>query len=128
LSNIDKKGRRGDAAHEKLLVSLGLILVPVLVAAYDGDPQHLLPKKLVTLHATLGAYDACFAVAKILGVNMFYRAGLKSDLIKWDFDGVTPTEAFNKITAINHTVWEARPDFAKPDQVLVIVSEPASVR
>jgi hypothetical protein len=102
---------------------LGLMLGLLIPAVLFGQTAPL-PDKPVTIHATLSAYEACFAVAKILGVEMSYVADLKTGPIKLDLENVTGAEAFDKITAVTHKLWVARPSLSSPGQVLVIVSDP----
>jgi hypothetical protein len=83
-----------------------------------------LPNKSVTIHATMSAYEACFAVAKILGVEMSYVAGLRSDPVKLDLDNATGAKAFDTITAAAHKIWGTRPSPYHPGQILVTVSDP----
>jgi hypothetical protein len=96
------------------------LLVP---AALFGQTVPL-PNKSVTIHATLSAYEACFAVAKQLGVEMSYVADLKSAPIKLDLESVAGDKAFSIITAMANKVWDTRYSPSHPGRVLVIVSDP----
>jgi hypothetical protein len=83
-----------------------LLLMPVVLFGQSAS----LPDKPVTIHATLSAYDACFAVAKILGVDVSYVAELKSTRIKLDLENATGAEAFDTITGVSNKIWGARPN------------------
>jgi len=72
----------------------------------------------------MSPYEACFAVAKILGVEMSYVAGLRSAPVKLDLDNVTGAKAFDTITAVTHKIWDTRPSPYTPGQILVTVSDP----
>lgn len=117
----------------------------IYTPAFAGDPRHLLPNTPVTIHSTTSAYDAYFAVAKILGVEIWPSAvsvrapdgkpdestieaqkrkiaELKNIQITLNLDNATGAQALETITSFTHKPWETWPGL-KAGQVLVIVTD-----
>jgi hypothetical protein len=101
---------------------LALFMPAILFA--QTVPTVPLPDKSISIHADTSPYEAVFAVAKMLGVDVLYVAGLKSDPIRLDLENVTGIKAFDTITAQANKLWDARPSPYKRGHILVIITDP----